>query len=582
MACFRWLIQEIVCLFALIKHSFFMKKISFSLLLLVIYALLIVSCKQTNKTGAMIPNDAGMVLHLNANSLNSKLSWDEVKQTNWFKELYADAPDSLAQKLMDDPANSGMDIKSDFIFFIKNQGNVGYIVFEGSVKDAAVFEAFNKKISKDAGTAKDGEFSYMPLPGGAVVTWNKERFVYTINAPNMNMGRNFSMEGGGPTEPAMLGADTLMKIGKSLFTLKSSNSLGGNERFGDMIKEEGDLHMWLNSEYLYNGVGAGMMSMMKVNTLIQGNVSSTTINFDNGKISMKSKGYYNKELSNLFDKYPAKEISADIVNRIPSQNVVAAFVMNYPPEGLKEFMKVIGVDGMVNGFLGKANYSIEEFVKANKGDLIIAVTDFSVINRTDTIQIPGQESMTHNQSGPDAKVLFATSINDRAAFDKLIGTVKAQGLEDFSKGLPKITYNLNNNWFAVSNSADYVTKFLAGGNNNHAFASKISGHPFGGYVDIQKIMKSTQGTAKDSSEMIVYNASLQMWQDIVITGGEYKNGALSAEVELNLVNKSTNSLKQLSAYFDQLSKTMKAKQRQYEAYPADSIAPAAELPATEN
>src|SRR5688572_29799113 len=136
-----------------------MKKVSFSLLLLVAYVLLVVSCKQTNKTGAMIPNDAGMVLHLNANALNSKLSWDEIKQTNWFKEMYTDAPDSLARKLMDDPSNSGMDIKSDFIFFVKNQDNHGYMVFEGSVKDVVAFETFNKKISNNALTTKNGEFN---------------------------------------------------------------------------------------------------------------------------------------------------------------------------------------------------------------------------------------------------------------------------------------------------------------------------------------------------------------------------------------------------------------------------------------
>lgn len=558
-----------------------MKKISFSVLLF-ISVLLVVSCKQTNKTGAMIPDDVGMVLHLNANSLNSKLSWDEVKQTNWFKEMYQDAPDSLAQKLLDNPANSGMDMKSDFIFFLKNQNSQGYMVFEGSVKDAAAFEAFNKKVSKNASATRDGEFTNMKLPGGAVVTWNKEHFVYVIDAPQMNMAKTFSMQGGNYTEPTTLSADTLLTIGKSLFSLKSGNSLGGNEHFGDLVKEEGDLHMWLSSEHLYDGMGAGMLSMMKVNTLLQGNVSATTINFDNGKISMKSKGYYNKELSRLFDKYPAKDISADVVNRIPSQDVIAAFVMNYPPEGLKEFMKVIGVDGLVNGFLGKANYSIEEFIKANKGDIIIAVTDFSFGNRNDTVQIPGNDGMRYGQSGPQAKVLFATSINDRAAFDKLIGTVKGQGLEDFSKGIPEINYKLDNNWFAVSNSEDYVTKFLAGGNNNHSFASKIGGHPFGGYVDIQKILKASSIEPKDSSDMITYNASLQMWQDIVITGGKYKDGALSAQIELNLVNKTANSLKQLSNYFDKVSKEMKAKQKHYEYNQPDNLPPAVDVPTTEN
>jgi hypothetical protein len=557
-----------------------MKRNSLSLVILAIGMVTMVSCKQTNKTGAMVPNDAAVVIHLNANALNSKVNWDEIKQTSWFREAYSDAPDSLAKKLMDDPSNSGMDIKSDFIFFVKNQGNNGYMVLEGSVKDAAAFESFNKKVSNGAATLKDGDFTNMKFPQGAVVTWNKERFVYVIDAPYMNSSKQFSMEGGNTTEPATLSADTLLTIGKSLFKLNSDNSLGGNERFGNMIKEEGDVHMWMNSEYMSGGMGAGMMSMMKVNTLLKGNVSTSTINFDKGKITMKSKAYYNKELDKLFDKYDSKEISADLVNRIPSQNVVAAFVMNYPPEGLKEFMRVLGVDGVVNGFLGEANYSIDEFIKANKGDMIIAVTDFSVAKRTDTMQMDGSKPMTYSQSGPTAKVLFATSINDKAAFDKLVGIVKARGGE-ISRGMPEMTYNINNNWFAIGNSGDHVNKFLAGGKNKQAFADKISGHPFGGYIDIQKLLKSMDADHTDSSGKVLSNASLKMWQDVIITGGEYKNGALAGEVEINFMDKNTNSLKQLSLYFEQLSKMMKSRQSNPDTYLLDTVPPV-ETPTTEN
>lgn len=555
-----------------------MKKISFSFCLLMIYALLVVSCKETNKTGAMIPNDAAMVFHLNANSLNSKLSWDEIKQTNWFKEMYSEANDSLAQKLLNDPANSGMNVKSDFIFFLKKQANHDYMVFQGDVKDLAAFEAFNKKVSKGAVATKTGEFTSMPVSNDVVVTWNKDRFVYVIDAPYMQMGRSFSMEGGNVSQPGSLGPDTLAKIGQSLFKLSSDNSLGGNERFGELVKEQGDLHMWLNSENLSEGLSEGALSMMKVNTLFQGNASATTINFDNGKITLKSRGYYNEELAHLFDKYPAKDISADLVNKIPSQDVVAAVVMNYPPEGLKAFLKVIGVDGMVNSFLGNANYSIDEFVKANKGDILIAVTDFAVNSRKDTFQLNG----ANIQSAAEAKVLFATSINNRQAFDKLIGTVKAQAGDEFSRGIPDISYSLNNNWFAVSNSKEYVTKFLAGGNNNHAFAAKISGHPFGAYIDIQKVMKATQSIATDSAAAETYNASIQLWQDIVVTGGKFTKGAFTGEVEINLVNKNINSLKQLSSYFDKVSKNLKSKERKHDGYPTDSVPTSIESPAPEN
>jgi len=33
----------------------------------------------------MIPSNALMVLHINTKSLTAKLSWNDIKQTNWFK-----------------------------------------------------------------------------------------------------------------------------------------------------------------------------------------------------------------------------------------------------------------------------------------------------------------------------------------------------------------------------------------------------------------------------------------------------------------------------------------------------------------
>ena len=63
-----------------------------------------------------MPKDAGFVMHINSSSLSSKLSWEEISQTNWFKEMPRKPTDSLAQKLLDDPSNSGIDTKKDFVY----------------------------------------------------------------------------------------------------------------------------------------------------------------------------------------------------------------------------------------------------------------------------------------------------------------------------------------------------------------------------------------------------------------------------------------------------------------------------------
>ena len=161
-----------------------MKRVSFLLTLSLFVLLLAVSCKKGDKTGLLVPEDAGVVIHINSPSLSSKLSWEEISQTEWFKELSKEATDSTAQKLLKDPGQSGIDIKADLVFYMKKQGRGGYVAFTGTVKDAAAFEAFNKEISKgEATVTKDGDISYMSSDKSGILAWNNSRFVYIGDSP---------------------------------------------------------------------------------------------------------------------------------------------------------------------------------------------------------------------------------------------------------------------------------------------------------------------------------------------------------------------------------------------------------------
>jgi hypothetical protein len=82
---------------------------------------LFVSCKHTDKSGILVPKDATFVVHIDGASLAAKLPWQEIKQSGWFKDAYAEADDSLAKKLLDDPDNAGMNIRASFAFFMKKQ-----------------------------------------------------------------------------------------------------------------------------------------------------------------------------------------------------------------------------------------------------------------------------------------------------------------------------------------------------------------------------------------------------------------------------------------------------------------------------
>jgi hypothetical protein len=539
-----------------------------SFLILSACALLIAACgKKGGKSGLMVPKDAAIVVHINSQSLTSKLSWEEIRQTNWFKEMSKEATDTLAKQLLADPASSGIDTKADLVFYMKRQGRGGYLVFEGGITDAAAFEKMLKEVKKESVSSevkKDGDFSYMAAENQGIVLWNKSNFAYLASTPLPDMKGVWGQ--GGSSVTNNFPNDSLLIFGKKALTLTSSDNLDSDSRFADLVKDGSDAHVWMNLAGYYGDMGA-MMSMMKINILFQDNVSATSINFDNGKITAKSKQYYGEEMRNLLSKYKPTNISADVINRIPSTDVAAVMAFNYPPDGLLAFLKVIGVDGMANSFLADMNYSIEEFVKANKGEVLLAVTDISMVPKQDTIDYGnGMKPYVHTSTRPDMKVLFATAVNDKAAFEKLVTiaweTSKKMGAND---GMPEISYKVENNWFAASNSADHTNKFLAGGNNKLAFVDKITGHPFGFYVDIQKIIQSTAGSmADDDGDKAAVDASLKMWQDVVASGGDYKDKSVSFDFEINLVDKSTNSLKQLNQYIDKMAAIKKEKDKRYQ------------------
>ena len=310
----------------------------------------------------------------------------------------------------------------------------------------------------------------------------------------------------------------------------------------------------------------GMLSTL--NRFYKGNVSTGTMNFDDGKITVKTNQYLGEEMKKLMDKYKFKSVTKEMVNRIPSKNVFAVMVANYPPDALKEMAKAMGVDGFINMALGKVNYTFDELVQATKGEIIFAATDFAWPTK------PAENTYNEDYEGrsmmPDVKLLLGLSVNNKASFDKLVNVLEGQIKDSVAKRqiMSKINFQTTNDWFALSNSPEAVQQFLAGGNNDLPFADKISGHPFGMYFDLQKTIKALPGTMTGMSDM--QNVAANTWQDMVITGGDYKDGVTSGEVTINMVDTKTNSLKQMNQFIEKMyqaqKKSREAMEEKYRNY----------------
>lgn len=530
-----------------------------SLFILSAMVLLFASCgNKGGNSGLMVPKDAAVVVHLNSPSLSSKLSWDEIRQTNWFRRISKENTDTMAQELMANPASSGVDIKANMVFYIKRQGRRSYMIFAGSLTDAGAFEKFSKKMKEDADVKKDGDFNYINSEKGGSLVWNKSHFAYAADAfvPNITdlIGRKNRSDNNAEFRSGF-GSDSLKAFGVEALTLKSSNNLDKDDRFASLVKDGSDVHLWLNLGKFFTGMGS-MMPMMETNALFEDNISAISLNFENGRISAKSKHFFGDKMSKLLANHKAEPLSAAVINRIPSSNVVGVLAFNYSPGIIKDLLKLVGISELADMFLSRVNFSLDEFTKANKGEVLLSFSDPGTVAKKDTIKNAKGGMAIVNDRKTDMKVLFATSVNDKVAFEKMVTIIW-----DLSKKLregkmqgkmPEISYKLDNNWFAASNSAEFRDKFLAGGDSKLPFVDKITGHPVGVYIDLQKLIGSLHSAfgEADSTNKISSDNAPNIWQDLVVTGGEYKDKVMQFDLEVNLLDKNTNSLKQLNQEFD--------------------------------
>jgi hypothetical protein len=538
-------------------------KLRYQFLLIVIMAVSFTACKKTNTQGRLIPADAAVVVQVDGKSLLSKISWNEIKENQIFQAIYSDSNlQATVKKLLDDPEKAGIDIHNDLIFFTKKDSSGGYIAIEGTVKDAALLKTFNAEITNNGSQNESDGINYIshaPLCAG----WNNEKFVYVIDAPGLKgmdeLSRRMMNDSIDPAAPM---PRDIAATCKAVFTLSEGSSLGKEEKFTKLMKQAGDVRLWINSEAL-SGNAAGMMAMVNLDKLYKGNISAFAASFDNGKITVNGHSYAGEDLTKLYKKYGGGKVNEDMLKRIPGKDMVAAVGFNFKPEGVREFLKMLNVDGFINIGLNSLGLNMDDFIKANKGDIAIGISDLRMNNDTSSKEVYRDETLSpHEKMKPEFNFIFSASIGDKDAFNKLINAGKKAGDKLGSDKSFPISYNSNASYFVLSNSKENADKYLSETNAATDFVSKISGQAFGGFLNIQGAMKPFANIAsKDSVDKAIYDASLKMWDNILWKGGDIDDGAITQSIEINLLDKSTNSLKQLNQYTSKLGELQKEKQK---------------------
>lgn len=526
--------------------------------LVAIFSLLVLaSCSKSGKTGLLIPEEASIVISINSQSLSEKITWQEIQASEWYKEIQQKATndDTAISALVSEPEKSGIDIKAGFAFFMKPQNNGGYLAFQGKLTNAANFESTLKSLKKDISIQKKDDLNYTSMDDNAILTWNSSRFIYMADAP-VNVANEFM--GTGSNRSTRFGTDSLLTFAKNTYALSGKKLLDNDKRFADLVTGKGDVHYWVSAEKMYNNsLAGGILSMMKFNTLIEGNISTGTLSFENGKISLEGEQFYGKELAKILDKHSSESVSSDVINRLPSGDAIAAGVYKLNMAMLVDMARLAGVDGIANSYLGQHQLSLDDIAGAFKGDMAFAFTGVERKTVTETYDTYEGKKETYTREKETPKVVFGIAVvQDK--FKKLYDML----VKEMGANKPgEVFIKHEKDWLVIGSDSATQENFLAG-NNKPNYADKLKGHNLNFFLNIPQLISMFKRESTDSIDNAMLDLSKSTWLEFTAKS-DYQKGKTKLTMEVLLSDKSINSLKQINQYADKMNALEKQKRAKW-------------------
>ena len=542
------------------KNSFSFVKFIFPLAFVVG---LLSSCSQKNKEGKFIPADASAVFLLNGKTFATKIPWAAIENNAGIIAAFADSslPPEL-KKLMNAPAQSGIDIEAGVVIFSKQDQSGDYIAIEGNIKDEVAFTNFNKAF-KEKGSFTENEgikfVSLYPICGG----WNSSKFIYIFDVSSHRYNHSPASDSLKEIKPAHQPRDVLNTC-QSLFYLAARESLAGDERFSALMKQTADVKFWLNHAQLQkDGVNVNGFQLASFDNLLKESTTTGLLNFENGKIQVNLLNYAGKELTKLYKDFSGGKVNEPMLQRLPGKEIAAAFAINFKQDGLRELLKLLNLDGLMNVTFTTLEFNAEDFVKASNGDVVVSISDLAFKNDSAIISEKDATPFSFSEQMPAYDFIFTTNIGEKKSFNKLIRAGRGAGDRLLDEKMNQSLFFKNDSsFFALSNNQQNADKFIAATKNNADFVSKISGEPFGAYVNLQAVIKASQlRVVKDSALLSFYDVSLKMWDNVLLKGGNFNNGGLAFQIDINLQDKKTGSLLQLYNYSNMLNQFFKQQQK---------------------
>lgn len=526
---------------------------------------LIPSCNNKKAAGplGLIPKESSVVISVNPGRLMDKLAKDGMSIDRLEESILGDTATGAAPKpaaaFWSEAKETGIDFSQPAYIAIGIPSGIqsrhAPVRLIASIADEKAFEAWLKKQDPDT-LFKEKGIHYAALNEGMLGHDGKTAiYVGATDADNLT-GMDARRSGFNDDDDNDYSSDSARKEIARSFKLSRSESITAVKSFEDMPLGDNDMRIWMNYE-------TGMSNMMKgdiglvaalTEKLFKGSSNTTVVNFENGKITMQSRMYFNKDASDTILMSPPRSIDLSLLDRFPGKRLNFFMGMAVEPKMIKDLMGYSKLDGPANFGLALAGLKIDDVVNAIGGDMMLVGSDFSIASMKQLMEeddAKGPGMLLNN-----ANVALLAKVKSRELVEKILASPKvAEKITregDYyvmTDGGQKVYISLGAEVLVASASKTLIEQYNAGTAKqafDPAVISKIKDKSMCFYMSMTSMYEGLPAEVAEIAAEQRSSASLaSFFKEVYMTSGRFNKNYLESDATVVTGDAGRNSLASL-------------------------------------
>jgi hypothetical protein len=508
------------------------------------------SCNKIPDHAKYIPKDAVVVAGVNIKALTKKVAWSAITGSKLFQDIQKHLQGEKGGQNFE---NTGIDVVNTMYVYVKADARFrnGRVVAIIPLSDAKKWENFIKSNVPGSNIEQHDKIRTVDMKTDMFAGWNDKVLILLNTLPNYEdevLADTGNAAPGVPVNTAMAKAELDAEMNNA-FNVTTGNALINNQHFVSLERADHDVIFWMNYDQLMNQyLGQGMAGMLNglsmANAFWKDAALAAGFDFEKGRITGDMHYYTSTEMKDLGKELGGTNADREMIDKMPANDLDLLFTYHLSPKGARAIFEKMGVLGFMNLALTQQNLDVDYVMDAFTGDMALSLNDLT-IKKTDTL---------FNIPKPKVSYLLAMKINKAENFKKLLGIAQENGLQPagngvytFSLGFDTVFMATDNKYIAIANNEAQAKGYIEKGGSQIAEAKEVYGHPIGFYMNMKQILGSIDMNLFSSEPNAGkgFENARQLFENMYINGGEYREDGFDYKFALNFINKDENSLLQL-------------------------------------